>query len=102
MSGKIDLDDEEKFGNALRYAPNFRKLVVNLPGGSIVPAIVIGKGLRTRSASRKPPPLYEVSAAASLIGVRARVSRRSQEKQSWHRFTTFWQPQARPRVKSAC
>ena len=38
MTGKIDFGDEQKFLAALRYAPNFRKLVVNSPGGSILPA----------------------------------------------------------------
>ena len=43
MTGKIDVGDEQKFFAALSHAPNFRKLVVNSPGGSIVPAYLIGQ-----------------------------------------------------------
>ena len=40
------------------YAPNFRKLVVNSPGGSIHPAYLIGKGLQAGP--------YEVQVAVSI------------------------------------
>ena len=55
MSGGIELGDEQKFLSALRYAPNFRKLVVNSPGGAILTAYLIAKGLRAGS--------YEVQVA---------------------------------------
>jgi hypothetical protein len=67
MTGKIDLDDEQKFGDALRYAPNFRKLVVNSPGGSIVPAILIGKGLRTGSYEVQVADNGECASACTLL-----------------------------------
>ena len=63
MTGKIDVGDEQKFFAALSHAPNFRKLVVNSPGGSIVPAYLIGQFLHTGS--------YEVQVAHNGVCVSA-------------------------------
>jgi len=69
MTGKIDVGDEQKFFAALSHAPNFRKLVVNSPGGSIVPAYLIGQFLHTGS--------YEVQVAQRCMrfGLHASVRR---------------------------
>src|SRR5215207_1794113 len=63
MTGRIDFGDEQKFFAALRNARNFRKLVVNSPGGSIFPAYLIGQFLHTGS--------YEVQVADNGVCVSA-------------------------------
>ena len=67
MTGKIDHGDEQKFVAALGYAPNFRKLVVNSPGGSIKPAYLIGKGLRTGSYEVQVADNGECASACTLL-----------------------------------
>ena len=67
MTGKIGLADEQKFIAALRYTPNFRKLVVNSPGGSIKEAYLIGKGLRTGSYEVQVADNGECVSACTLL-----------------------------------
>jgi hypothetical protein len=67
MTGQIDLGDEQKFLAALHYAPNFRKLVVNSPGGSISPAYLIGKGLRTGFYEVQVADNGECASACTLL-----------------------------------
>ena len=90
MTGKIDLGDEQKFVAALRYAPNFRKLVVNSPGGSINPAYLIGKGLRTGSYEVQVADNGEcVSACTLLFAAAAERSAYSSSRIAVHSASTF-------------
>jgi hypothetical protein len=52
---------------ALSYAPNFRKLVVNSPGGSIHPAYLIGKGLQGGSYEVQVADNGECVSACTLL-----------------------------------
>ena len=90
MTGKIDLGDEQKFLAALRYAPNFRKLVVNSPGGSIFPAYLIGQGLRTGSYEVQVADNGEcVSACTLLFAAAAERSAYSSSRIAVHSASTF-------------
>jgi ATP-dependent protease ClpP protease subunit len=89
MTGQIDLGDEQKFLAALRFAPNFRKLVVNSPGGSIG-AILIGKVLRTGSYEVQVADNGEcVSACTLLLAAAAERSAYSSSRIAVHSASTF-------------
>jgi hypothetical protein len=90
MTGEINKGDEQKLLAALGYASNFRKLVVNSPGGSIHPAYLIGKGLQAGS--------YEVqvaengacvSACTLLLAAAAENSAYSSSRIAVHSASTF-------------
>jgi ATP-dependent protease ClpP protease subunit len=90
MTGKIDRGDEQKFVAALGYAPNFRKLVVNSPGGSILPAYLIGRGLRTGSYEVQVADNGEcVSACTLLLAAAAERSAYSSSRIAVHSASTF-------------
>src|SRR4051812_18497241 len=90
LTGKIDHGDEQKFVAALGYAPNFRKLVVNSPGGSINPAYLIGKGLRTGSYEVQVADNGEcVSACTLLFAAAAERSAYSSSRIAVHSASTF-------------
>jgi hypothetical protein len=90
ITGTIELGDEQKFLAALRFAPNFRKLVVNSPGGSIFPAYRIGKGLRTGSYEVQVANDGEcVSACTLLFAAAAERSAYSSSRIAVHSASTF-------------
>jgi hypothetical protein len=90
MTGKIDLGDERKFGTALRYAPNFRKLIVHSPGGSIPPAILIGQRLRTGAYEVQVADNGEcVSACTLLLAAAAERSAYNSSSIAVHSASTF-------------
>ena len=90
MTGKIDHGDEQKFVVALGYAPNFRKLVVNSPGGSINPAYLIGKGLRTGSYEVQVADNGECASACTLLlAAAAERSAYSSSRIAVHSASTF-------------
>jgi ATP-dependent protease ClpP protease subunit len=89
MTGQIELGDEQKFLAALHYAPNFRKLVVNSPGGSIFPAFAIGEGLRTGSYEVQVADSGEcVSACTLLFAAAAERSAYSSSRIAVHSAST--------------
>jgi hypothetical protein len=90
LTGKIDHGDEQKFVGALGYAPNFRKLVVNSPGGSILPAYLIGRGLRTGSYEVQVADNGEcVSACTLLLAAAAERSAYGSSRIAVHSASTF-------------
>src|SRR5829696_9116150 len=90
MTGEIDLSDEQKFLAARRNAPNFRKLVVNSPGGSIFPAYLIGKDLRAGSYEVQVAHNSEcVSACTLLFAAAAERSAYSSSRIAVHSASTF-------------
>ena len=98
MIGEIDLGDEQKFEAALSYAPNFRKLVVHSPGGSILPAYLIGQGLHAGSYEVQVAHNGEcVSACTLLFAAAGERSAYSSSRIAVHSASTFesgWYPQA--------
>jgi hypothetical protein len=75
---------------ALRYAPNFRKLVVNSSGGSIIPAYLIGRSLRTGSYEVQVANNGEcVSACTLLFAAAAERSAYSSSRIAVHSASTF-------------
>ena len=90
IAGRIDQGDEQKFFAARGYAPNFRKLVVNSPGGSILPAIIIGKGLRTSSYEVQVAESGECGSACTLLlAAAAERSAYSSSRIAVHSASTF-------------
>jgi hypothetical protein len=90
LTGKIDHGDEQKFVAALGHAPNFRKLVVNSPGGSINPAYLIGKGLRTGSYEVQVADNGECASACTLLlAAAAERSAYSSSRIAVHSASTF-------------
>src|SRR5829696_734968 len=90
MTGEIDSSDEQKFRAARRNAPNFRKLVVNSPGGSIFPAYLIGKDLRAGSYEVQVANNGEcVSACTLLFAAAAERSAYSSSRIAVHSASTF-------------
>jgi hypothetical protein len=90
LTGKIDHGDEQKFVAALGYAPNFRKLVVNSPGGSIFPAYLIGRFLHTGSYEVQVADNGEcVSACTLLLAAAAERSAYSSSRIAVHSASTF-------------
>ena len=69
---------------------NFRKLVVNSPGGSILPAYLIGRGLRTGSYEVQVADNGEcVSACTLLLAAAAERSAYSSSRIAVHSASTF-------------